>query len=61
MHVTLSVHDVAGRVVATLLDDVREPGLHQITWKADGIASGIYFARLRAGKTDLSQKLVLLK
>ncbi|HKW15643.1 MAG TPA: YCF48-related protein [Candidatus Krumholzibacteria bacterium] len=61
MRVTISVHDVAGRVVATLLDDVREPGSHEITWNANGMASGVYFARMHAGKTDVSQKMVLLK
>ncbi|HEX6790038.1 MAG TPA: YCF48-related protein [Candidatus Krumholzibacteria bacterium] len=61
MRVTLTVHDVAGRVVATLADGVSEPGLRSITWKADGLASGVYFARLRAGKMEVSQKMVLLK
>jgi photosystem II stability/assembly factor-like uncharacterized protein len=61
MRVTISVHDVAGRVVATLVDDVREPGMNSITWNAQGMASGIYFARMHAGKTDVSRKMVLLK
>jgi photosystem II stability/assembly factor-like uncharacterized protein len=61
MRVTISVHDVAGRVVATLLDDVREPGIHEVTWHADGMASGVYFTRMHAGKTDVSRKMVLLK
>jgi len=61
MRVTISVHDVAGRVVATLVDDVREPGVNSITWNAQGLASGVYFAKLRAGKTETSRKMVLLK
>jgi hypothetical protein len=61
MRVTISVHDVAGRVVATLLDDVREPGTHEVTWNAEGMASGVYFTRMHAGKTDVSRKMVLLK
>jgi hypothetical protein len=61
MRVTLSVHDVAGRVVAMLVDEVREPGMQSITWNAQGVASGVYFAKLRAGKTEVSRKMVLLK
>jgi len=61
MRVTIVVHDVSGRVVARLLDDVRPAGAHQITWNADGMASGVYFAHLRARNTDVSRKMVLLK
>lgn len=61
MHVAISVHDVAGRVVAVLLDDVRDAGVHELTWNATGLASGVYFAKLRAGKTEVSRKMVLLK
>ena len=61
MRVTISIHDVAGRLVAMLSDDVREPGVHELTWNATSVASGVYFARLHAGKTDVSRKMVLLK
>jgi photosystem II stability/assembly factor-like uncharacterized protein len=61
MRVTISIHDVAGRLVAMLSDDVREPGIHELTWNATGVASGVYFARMHAGKTDVSRKMVLLK
>jgi hypothetical protein len=61
VHVTITVHDVRGRVVATLLDDTRGAGAHEITWNANGMASGVYFAKLRAGKTEVSRKMVLLK
>lgn len=59
--VTLSVHDVTGRVVATLVDEVRDAGAHNFTWNAQGVASGVYFAKLRAGETEVSRKMVLLK
>jgi len=61
IRVTISVHDVAGRLVAMLADDVQEPGVHELTWNATGVASGVYFARMHAGKTDVSRKMVLLK
>jgi hypothetical protein len=61
MTVQLTVHDVSGRVVATLVDGVRDAGMNTIRWNADGMASGVYFTKLRAGKTEASQKMVLLK
>jgi hypothetical protein len=64
--VTLRVYDVAGRVVATLVDGARAAGPHTAQW--DGrtgagapVSSGVYFARLVAGKVDASRKLLLVK
>lgn len=61
MRVTIVVHDVSGCVVATLLNDVRPAGAHQVTWNAVGMASGVYFAHLRTQNTDVARKMVLLK
>jgi photosystem II stability/assembly factor-like uncharacterized protein len=59
--VMITVHDVAGRVVATLLDAVREAGQHSIRWDGGNAPSGVYFVRLSAGKAVESRKMVLLK
>ncbi len=60
-HVSLRVYDVAGRLVTTLVDDVRAVGLHRVMWRPRGTASGVYFCRLQVGAFSLSRKLVLLK
>ena len=60
--VTLSVHDAAGRRVATLLDNALLPGGSQsLDWLADGLPSGVYLARLTAARGELSRKLILLR
>ncbi len=46
--VSLSVYDVLGRVVETLFDGVQQAGYQSLQWNAGGIASGIYFYRLKA-------------
>lgn len=46
-HVTLTVFDVLGQVVATLVNDLRIAGHHTLTFNANGLASGTYFYRLR--------------
>jgi hypothetical protein len=57
----LSIHDVAGRLVATLQDGIQEPGLHSYRFDGTGLSSGTYFALLRAGSTSIAHKIVLLK
>jgi hypothetical protein len=47
--VNLKVFDVLGREVATLVNDVRQPGTYTIRWDASSLPSGVYFYRLRAG------------
>ena len=64
--VRLDVFDVAGRLVATLIDGVRAAGPSQTTWNgrdANGqpVSSGVYFYRLLAGGTSQTKKMVLLK
>lgn len=51
--VLLTVHDVTGRRVASLLDTVRAAGDYSVRWNGTDdsgwpVASGVYFARLRA-------------
>jgi hypothetical protein len=62
----LTVHDVAGRRVATLLDRHLTAGEHSLEWDGRGpgderLASGIYFIKLAAGGTGLSCRVTLLK
>jgi hypothetical protein len=60
-HVTLSIYNIEGRQVATLVNEVMTAGEHSILWSADAQASGIYFATLRSGDVTKSVKLVYLK
>jgi parallel beta-helix repeat protein len=59
--VELSVYDVAGRLVSTLVNGWREAGTHTLNWNAQNLPSGIYFARLVEGSKFSTQKMVLLK
>ncbi len=49
--VSIRVHDIAGRLVRTLVDDECEAGEHAVVWDGctdtgDRAASGVYFARM---------------
>ena len=59
--VTLEVFDVTGRRVAVLVDGPQQSGVHQVTFDASNVASGIYFYRLETGEQTLTQKMTLIK
>jgi len=46
----LKVFDVLGREVATLVNEVKQPGTYTVQWDASGIASGVYLYRLVVGE-----------
>lgn len=63
---TLTVYDVRGRAVATLVDGVLAAGEHRLTWDgtaADGRAlpAGMYVARLTGSAGHAVTKLTLLR
>jgi hypothetical protein len=62
----LRIHDLAGRVVRTLVDGERAAGSHHVPW--DGrddagraLASGVYIGRLEAGGVTRTSKLLLAR
>ncbi|MBL0062227.1 MAG: T9SS type A sorting domain-containing protein [bacterium] len=59
--VTLSVLDVQGRLIATLVDGMVEAGVHEQSFDATGFASGVYFTRLTNGNKSDVMKRVLMK
>jgi flagellar hook assembly protein FlgD len=64
--VHLAIYDVAGRLVATLVDGSLDEGLHTAKWEGRNnngsqVSSGVYFYRLVAGKEVLTKKMVLLR
>gem|GEM_PF-3280650 len=58
---SLKVFDLAGHVVATLVDGMVEAGSHSVVFDGSPLASGVYFATLQVGDGIQSQKLVLVK
>jgi hypothetical protein len=60
--VSLRIHDLLGRTVATILDQSQQrAGDHQITWDAERFSSGVYFYRLQIGDKTETRRMVLLK
>ena len=65
-HVTLQIHDLVGRLIATVVDEIRPAGLHRAWW--DGrdawnrpVAPGIYVYRLMAGHSSSARRLLVTR
>ena len=65
-NVKLTVYNVKGQKVTTLVDKHFENGSHTVTWNGKNnnnkaVASGIYFYKISAGKSSAMKKMLLLK
>jgi hypothetical protein len=60
-HVSLTVYDVMGRRVETLINANLSPGYYEVPFDGSKLASGIYFFRLSAGSFVDTKKAVLVK
>jgi hypothetical protein len=64
--VTLRIYDVAGRLVKTLVDEVRDAGAYIEPWdgrnnRGARIASGVYFYKMESRHFSRTRKMVLLR
>jgi hypothetical protein len=60
-HVRISVYNVVGQLVATLVDENIAAGYHNVVWDAINQPSGIYMYRIEAGDFVQTNRMVLLK
>jgi hypothetical protein len=59
--VTLTVFDVSGSVIETLVNQWQTAGNYKINFDASHLSSGIYYYRLSAGSFSQAKKLIFLK
>ena len=59
--VTLSIYNLQGREVSTLISGNMDAGYHTAKWNADAHASGVYFVKMIVGDYVNTQKLMLVK
>lgn len=60
-NVTLTIYDLLGREVTTLVDEYRPAGSYEVEFSAKGLSSGVYLYKLTAGEFSQIRKMLLLK
>ena len=60
-NVTLTVYDVLGRKVVTLVSGYQSAGIHAAEFNGDNLASGVYFYRLTAPGINQVRKMLMMK
>ncbi|MDP3829885.1 MAG: T9SS type A sorting domain-containing protein, partial [Ignavibacteriaceae bacterium] len=59
--VKISVYDILGKEIKQLVNELRNPGHHEIIFEAKELACGIYYYTIRTGEFTQSKKMILLK
>ncbi|MCK4505338.1 MAG: T9SS type A sorting domain-containing protein [Candidatus Aegiribacteria sp.] len=64
--VSLSIYDISGRIVTTLVDKPMETGSHSMVWNGTDeegchVCSGVYFCRIEGSLFDCTKRMILLK
>lgn len=59
--VKLSVYDITGSKVATIVNENKSVGNYSVQFSGSNLASGIYLYRLESGNYSASKKFILMK
>ena len=60
-HLDLSIYNILGQKVTTLINEKKSAGSYQVDWDASGFASGVYFYRLQTSTHIKTKKMILLQ
>ena len=62
-YVSLKIYSTTGQEIETLIEGEIPAGLHELHWTIPqyGLASGVYYYRMRAGNYDISKKMIYQK
>jgi hypothetical protein len=65
-HVKLSIYNVLGQKVKTLVDQKQKSGAHEVVWNGTNdvgqkVVSGVYFYRISTENHNVTKKMALLK
>jgi flagellar hook assembly protein FlgD len=64
--VNLTIYNILGQKVVTLLSEQLKPGSYQITWngrddRGDELASGLYFCSFQTAERRHTKRMVLIR
>lgn len=58
-HVTLSIYNMHGRLIATPINEIRSEGINNVFWKPENTPSGVYICRIKAGNSLTTGKMIV--
>lgn len=59
--IRIDIFDITGRKIETLTKTNQQAGKHQITWKTENKATGVYYYKIITGDYIQARKMMLLK
>jgi hypothetical protein len=59
--VKLNVYDIRGRLIQTLVNDIRDAGIHTVRFDSSDLSSGLYLYRLQTEDHDITRRMTLIK
>ncbi len=59
--VAISVYNITGQKVATLIDKQMQAGSGKVVWNAEGFTSGMYFYTIKSASFSKTKKMILMK
>jgi hypothetical protein len=59
--VELTIYNLIGEKVTTLVSKNQSAGKYSVEWDASGVASGVYYYKISAGEFQAVRKMVLLR
>jgi hypothetical protein len=59
--VKLTIYDLQGKQIATLVDNFQESGTYSVPFNARFLSSGVYLYRLNSGSENITKKMMFLK
>ena len=60
-HVTITVYDTLGKMVAELVNEIKNAGEYKVNFNTTHLASGVYLYKISAGDFTDTKKMVLMK
>ncbi len=59
--VVIQIFDILGNEIKTLVDGIRSPGLHSVSFSSSDLPNGIYFYCAQAGDKVITKKMQIIK
>ena len=60
-HVVLTVYNVIGEKISTLINEYKRAGIYEISWNANNFGNGVYLYRIQSKDFNQTKKMILLK